>query len=75
MTSKLSNVFVSKKIWNPGGIIFKEEIRSGRPVSGFWFFVRSNHVDPSTAQAKKLLSPEMTISNSTWAIYPVAQMT
>ncbi len=39
----------------PGGIVSKEENRSGRPVPGSSFFVRLNRVDPSTAQLKKLL--------------------
>jgi RNA recognition motif-containing protein len=47
---------VSKKISNPGGIVSKEENRSGRPVPGSSSFVRLNRVDPSTAQVKKLLS-------------------
>ena len=47
---------VSKKISNPGGVISKEENRSGRPVPGSSSFVRLNRVDPSTAKVKKLLS-------------------
>jgi hypothetical protein len=46
---------VSKEISNPGGVISKEENRSGRPVPGSSSF-RLNRVDPSTAQVKKLLS-------------------